>query len=219
MRRAFGDAVLEQRHETVLEARRRRLDFNALSIGQRSLVSRCGRPIQNDAHMGALNDGVEDAWRRRQSLLQPALVHVARRHAEAASPHPFGERGRSPIADQPSLMHQQHGAASFGLVQIGGAEEHGHALGLHDPVDNAPKLAARHRIDADRRLVEQQKSGNAHQGAGETEFLFHSARQFARQPIRERREAGHMQQFGIARRTIGRRNILKIGIKIEILLD
>ena len=54
-----------------------------------------------------------------------------------------------------------------------------------DVVDQLPELAARQRIDAGRRLVEDQEIGVVNQRAAEAELLLHAPRELAGRPIRE----------------------------------
>ena len=56
--------------------------------------------------------------------------------------------------------------AAFGLVEIGGRPDHGHAI-VGQRLDHAPEILATDRIDADARLVEQQHARRRHQRAGE----------------------------------------------------
>ena len=101
-----------------------------------------------------------------------------------------------PATSTSPLVQHDDAAAALGLVEIGRAEQHGQALLVHQVADDLPQLAPRQRIDADRRLVEQQQLGRAHQRAGEAELLLHAAGQPAGQPAAERPERGHLHQRG-----------------------
>ena len=70
-------------------------------------------------------------------------------------------------------------------------------------VDQLPELPARERIDAGRRLVEDQKIGVVDERAAEPELLAHAARQLARQAVGERRQARAVQQVGDAHLALG----------------
>ena len=65
-------------------------------------------------------------------------------------------------------------------------------------IDQFPELPARQRIDAGRRLVEDQKIGIVDQRAAQAEFLPHAAGKLLRRPVRERLQAGAVQQLGDA---------------------
>ena len=94
-------------------------------------------------------------------------------------------------------MQHDDVAAPFGLVEIGRAEQHGQALLADEMQDDLPQLAARQRIDADRRLVEEEQVGRAHQRAGEAELLLHAAGKPAGKTPGERPEIGHLHQARI----------------------
>ena len=66
------------------------------------------------------------------------------------------------------------------------------------PIDQVPELPARQRIDAGRRLVEDQQIRIVDQRAAQPELLPHAAGQLLCRPIGERREAGAVEQFGDA---------------------
>ncbi len=78
------------------------------------------------------------------------------------------------------------------LVEVGGAEQDRQSLIVHELEDDVPQFAARQRIDADRRLVEQQQLGPADQRAGQAELLLHAAREPAGQAVGEWAERGHV---------------------------
>ena len=64
-----------------------------------------------------------------------------------------------------------------------------------DAVDQFPELAARQRIDAGGRLVQDQQIGIVNQRAAQAELLPHAARQLLRRPICKGRQPGAVQQF------------------------
>ena len=169
--------------------------------------------------MRTLDDRVEHAGCRGETRLQTALADAGSEDAETAPRHPFGERAGRTLADQPPFVHQQDRAAPLGLVEIGRAEQHGHALAPHQPIDNRPQLTPRNRIDTDGRLVEQQETRRAHQGAGKTELLLHATGEPPDKPARERPEPGHMQQLVVPRRPVCGGNALEVGVEIEVFRD
>ena len=61
-----------------------------------------------------------------------------------------------------------------------------------------PELAARQRIDAGRRLVEDQQIGIVNQRAAQPELLAHAAGELPGRPVRERREPSALKQLGDA---------------------
>ena len=60
--------------------------------------------------------------------------------------------------------------------------------------EQLPELAARHRIDAGGRLVEQDQRRLVDQRAGERELLLHAARKLLREPPAERRQPRQIEQ-------------------------
>ena len=80
-----------------------------------------------------------------------------------------------PFGQHLALVQHHDVVAARGLVQIGGAEQHRHALVAHQAADDVPQFAPGERIDADGGLVQQKQIGRAHQGAGEPQLLFHAA--------------------------------------------
>ena len=60
--------------------------------------------------------------------------------------------------------------------------------------EQLPELAARDRIDAGRRLVEEDERRLVDERARQRQLLLHAARQLLRQPAAERRQAGQLEQ-------------------------
>src|SRR5215831_2345481 len=108
-------------------------------------------------------------------------------------------------------------ATSFGLVQIGRAQQNGEPFILDEMENDVPELAPRQRIDADRRLVEKYELGRAHEGAGKAELLLHAAGQPASQALGEGYERSHFQQARILTRAFGCIDAVQVGVEIEVL--
>src|ERR1700751_4709574 len=108
---------------------------------------------------------------------------------------------------------------SFGLVQIGRAQQDRKPFILDQMENDVPELAPRQRIDADRRLVEKYELGRTHEGAGEAELLLHAARQPASQALGEGCECGHFQKTRILTRAFGCIDAVQVGVEIEVLRD
>ena len=76
------------------------------------------------------------------------------------------------------------------FVHVGGGDDDTHLRAARaDRVDEIPELAARERIDAGRRLVENEQIRIVDQRAAEAELLLHAAGELAGGPIVERIEA------------------------------
>ena len=112
-------------------------------------------------------------------------------------------------------MQQVDGVAAFGLVEIGGRPQHADTL-ADQGLDHRPQLTARHRIDADARLVEQQQPWLFQESAGETELLLHSARKLAGQPRLEALEIGELEQPVEARLARLADQAAQVGIEVEV---
>ena len=66
--------------------------------------------------------------------------------------------------------------AALGLVHVMGRNQHRHAV-VGEPMDLVPEVAARLRVDAGGRLVEQQQLGLVHHRGGQREPLLPAARE------------------------------------------
>ncbi len=85
---------------------------------------------------------------------------------------------------------------------------------MHDE----PQVAARDRIDAERRLVEEQQLGLVDQRAGQAQLLLHPAGQLARQAIPKRAEPGEPEQPVQSSPSFLGRHVVQVGVEIEVLL-
>src|SRR5215472_6045016 len=110
-------------------------------------------------------------------------------------------------------------ATSFGLVQVGRAQQDREPFILDEMENDVPELAPRQRINADRRLVEKYEFGRAHKSAGEAELLLHATGQPSSQALGEGRERGHFQQTRILTRAFGCIDAMQVGVEIEVLRD
>ena len=202
---------VQQRDEGVLEARRDRLDARALQRRRR------GARLGHQSNVGALDQRIDHARRAERGFLQRALAGAFAVREKTAPAHRCAERRGLAFFERLAFVQQQHAVAAFGLVQVGGREQHAHALAFHQPVHDLPQLAPRHRVDADGRLVQQQQLRRAHQRAGEAQLLLHPARQAPRQARSERRKAGHLHQLRVAPGALGARHALQVGVQVEVL--
>ena len=84
--------------------------------------------------------------------------------------------------------------AALGLVHVQRREQDRHAATHDERVDDRPEVAPRDRVDARRRLVQQQYVGQVDQRADQRELLAHPARELAGRAIEKRSEAGHVEQ-------------------------
>ena len=109
------------------------------------------------------------------------------------------EFGRRAGGQHPAGIHRDQPVETLGLLHIGGRDDDAHAGAARaHAIDQFPELAARQRVDAGRRLVEDQQIGIVDQRAAQPELLPHAARQFLCRPVGERREPGAVEQLGDA---------------------
>ena len=95
---------------------------------------------------------------------------------EAGLPGLRPQFGRRAGADDLAVVHRHQPVKALGLLHVGSGNQHAHARPAGtDTVDQFPELAARQRIDAGRRLVEDQQVGIVDQCATEAELLLHPA--------------------------------------------
>ena len=117
--------------------------------------------------------------RSRASNLRPACPAPC--DQKAAARDAIGQVLRRTGVQQLPLGQQQHFGAALGLVEVRRAPHDADSL-IDEFVDHLPQLAARDRIDPDRRFVQKQQPRLADQSAGQSQFLFHPARQITGQP-------------------------------------
>ena len=109
-----------------------------------------------------------------------------------------------PVASDLAGVHRDEPIEALGLFHIRGRDDDAHARAARPhPLDQFPELAARQRIDAGRRLVEDQQIGIVDQRAAKAELLPHAARQLLRRAVGERREPGAVEQLGDALLPLG----------------
>ena len=115
-------------------------------------------------------------------------------------------------------MEEGQPVEALGLVHVGRGDDRRHPL-RHHLVDDEPELAARDRVDAERRLVEEQHLRLVDEGAGEAELLLHAARELAGEAVAERAEVREREEPLEARRALGSRHPVEVGVEAEVLLD
>ncbi len=134
---------------------------------------------------------------------------TARRAACGAAP-------RGVEREQPAVVQQRHPAAALGLVQV--RRRHQDRDPLREKLrEEHPELAARHRIDAGRRLVEHDQVRLVDERAGQRQLLLHAARQPIGQPRAERRELRQLEQSVAARRVVV--HAVDLGEERDVLVD
>ena len=122
--------------------------------------------------------GAQIAWTHFDTLGVQALAQ-------------FGGRAELPDLAQ---MHQRDAMAALRFVEIRRGDEDREAVG-RQMRERVPEFAARNRIDAGRRLVEQQHLRLRDQRAGQRQLLLHAAAELRGQPVDE---AVHVEHVEIA---------------------
>ena len=101
--------------------------------------------------------------------------------------------------DDLAVVHRHQPVEALGFVHVGGGDHHAHLRPARaDRVDEVPELAARQRIDAGRRLVEDEEVGIVDERAAEAELLLHAAGELAGRTGLELVHGGGGQEFGNA---------------------
>ena len=131
---------LEGGDEVVLEARFGRGDGRVHALGGKRLRRGHGLPGDHP-QAGAEDEGVEHRRVAAEAALQVAPGRLRGAQGPGAAGHLAAERLRLVVAEDAALVEEHHLGAAFGLVQVGGAEQHAHALGLHQAVDDLPEFA------------------------------------------------------------------------------
>ena len=142
------------------------------------------RPLAEQLHVGDTRQPLEHLG-RAISISGDDFHHVARQaRAQAA-----GRVER----EEPPFVQQRDARAPLRFVEI--RRRHQNRDALREKLgQQLPELAARHRIDAGRRLVEQDDPGLVHERACERQLLFHPAGQLIGQPRAELRELRQLEQ-------------------------
>ena len=92
-------------------------------------------------------------------------------------------------------------------------------MALPHGFDELPELAARKRIDAGGRLIQNEEFGVVDERAAETKLLFHAAGKFARRAIDEGVETGGPQQSCDAGTALGMPQAEEPAEEVQILED
>ena len=94
-----------------------------------------------------------------------------------------------------AVVHGHEPVEACGFLHIGGRDNDAHAGSVPaDIVDQLPELPARQRIDAGRRLVQDEKVGVVDQRAAQAGLLLHATGEFPGKPVGEFRHAGARKQ-------------------------
>ncbi len=135
-------------------------------------------------------------------------------------PRLFAEFGGRAGGDRLAVIHRHEPVEALGLLHIGGGDNDAHARAAGaDRVDQVPELAARERIDARRRLVEDEQIGIMDQRTAERELLLHAAGQLRGRSGLEGIETRRLEQFVDAAAALSRVLPEEPGVEVDILED
>ena len=120
--------------------------------------------------------------------------------------------------DQPPVVHQTHTVAALRLIEVSRGYQNGDAV-FHQLIQDGPEMAARNRIDAVGRLVQEQDFRAVQQGTHQAELLLHAAGKFAGLAAAEGFHAGHAQQVRQDAPALGGRHAEQVGIELHVFVD
>ena len=122
-----------------------------------------------------------------------------------------------PVAgEEPSLVDEAYPVAAVRLVEIGGGDEDGDTF-PEELVEDAPEVAARHRVDAVGWLVEEEDLRRVNEGTGEAELLLHPAGEIAGPAAAERGEVAEGKEPVCFVGTLLFRHAVDVGVEVEVL--
>ena len=185
-----------------------------------SLRAQCvgggARGTQEQVQSGAGRLRAEHAFGFEQHLARGP--RIARFHLVAMLGNLAAHGVRRVALDQPSLVHQAHPVAALRLIQISGGDQDRDSV-LDQLVQDGPEIAARDRIDAVGRLVQEQDFRPVQQGTHEAQLLLHAAGKLAGLAIAERLHAGHAQQFRQQAAALGDGDAEQVGVELHVFVD
>ena len=168
--------------------------------------------------------GVRFGNKRGERQPARALLFLGRQHGDIR----FFQRLRTVLRQhfagvfvdqQLAGIHRQQVFKLLGFFDVSGGDDNRHIPGfLAQFVDQRPKLAARERVNARRRLIQNQQIGRMHQRTAQAELLFHPARKLSRRTIRKRRQSCCIEQPLDARLAFGCVQTKQPRVKIDVFL-
>ena len=195
------------------------LDGEADRVDRREITEATGKVAGGD-------DGlrVEDAVGR---YLQPVMIATQlfrkQRNERILDRRRAGcglEIGRGSGGQHLSGVHGRQPVEPLRFFHIGCRNHHAHAAAARaHTVDQFPELAARERIDAGGRLVEDQQIGIVDEAATKPELLPHAARQFLRRTVGKGCEPGALEKLGDSRVPFGTGLPEQAAEKLDVLAD
>ena len=173
-------------------------------VNRRKVAEAHGQPFGADRGRVA----VDDVARRHDEGTVPLAFFVGQKldegGVEVGLAGAFEQRWRAAGGKDAAVVHRDQPVEIGRFFHVGGCHQYAHAAAAGaDARDELPELAARERIYAGRRFVEDQQIGIVDQRAAKAELLLHSARKLAGGAVAEWREAGAVEQLIDARGALG----------------
>ena len=116
-------------------------------------------------------------------------------------------------------VHERDAVAAVRLVHEMGGDENRHAVVAREVDQRAPEGVARDRVDARRRLVENENGGFVQHGDRELEALLHAERQAVRPRVDDGLQVVTIEQLLDAACDLLRRQVIELCVQLEILRD
>ena len=127
---------------------------------------------------------------------------------------------RRRVYQQLARVHRPQLRERLRFFDVGGGDQHRHPRRFPLQImHQRPELAARQRIHAGGRLVQNQQIRRMHQRAAETRFLLHPAGEFAGGAVGKRREAGRVQQPPDAGAALACGQAEKAGVEVNVFIN
>src|SRR5208337_1658445 len=146
--------------------------------------------------------GRRHAWTHHDLLVQGALGlrhHRNERLVEIGLAGLGEDLLQRSGGDDLAVVHRHQPVESLGFVHVGGGDHHAHLRAARaDGIDEVPELAARQRVDAGGRLIEDEKVRVVDQRAAQAQLLLHAAGELASRPGLELLHGGGGEEFGNA---------------------
>ena len=123
-----------------------------------------------------------------------------------------------PGRGEPTLDEKREAGSVLGLVHVGRRDDDREPL-VVEGVQDLPELAARHGVDARRRLVEEEEGRARQERRHERELLLHAARERAGEACAEAVEADASEEVPRTPFSFGGRHGVQAGAQREVLVE
>ena len=127
-RRFSGPGAAEQVDKRIFKARRGVGHLQRRHVAMLLDVLNARVLFQDQTHRFALDHPVANLRQLQRPLQQAAVVFLRAGNQKAAPGHGLRQRRRLALVEQFAFVHQQHVAALFRFIEIGGAPQDQHAV-------------------------------------------------------------------------------------------